>query len=70
MAKSQVEIALYIPGHAGNPVRPGQMIGMRPDSPVDLDVGRIRIALTVAEDAPFGTVEPFTITVTGTELAG
>ena len=59
----------YIPGHSGNPMEPG-MLGQRPASPQELDVGRIRIVLTIASNAPFGSADPFTITVTGTEYQG
>jgi hypothetical protein len=57
----------YVPGHVDNPVRPNQLIGMRTSSPSDLAIGRIRIALTITNNAPIAETLTFNITVTGTE---
>lgn len=59
----------YIPGHTSNPVEPAAILGLRPATPSDYDLGRIRIELTTTASPPFGAVTPFDITVTGTEVA-
>jgi hypothetical protein len=56
----------YIPGHAGNPVRPGAYIGTRPTTPTELCTGQIRIKLVITASPPMGS-QPFSMNVTGTE---
>jgi len=60
----------YIPGTPQNPLEPGQMIGYRPESPVDKDIGHIWIRLTVDDNAPMGQSTSFTTSVIGTEYTG
>jgi hypothetical protein len=59
----------YMIGSAAHPIQPNQVVGMRATGAMDNSLGHIRIAITVAANAPFGPVAPFDITVTGTEVA-
>jgi hypothetical protein len=55
-------------GSNTNPFAPNTTLGMAPTLPQPVPVtGHIRIAVTILSNAPFGAVQPFTITITGTE---
>jgi hypothetical protein len=68
-AQSITDNPPWMVGDAANPLGQNQVIGMRPTTPTDSCLGHIRIAITIAANAPFGPVTPFDITVTATEVA-
>jgi len=56
----------YLPGTIENSIQPDQMIGFRPASPQDKDIGHCWIRLTINGDPPFESTT-FDTTVTITE---
>lgn len=56
----------YVPGTPQNPIQPDEMIGFRPASPQDKDLGHVWIRLNVNGDPPFESTS-FTTTATITE---